>query len=100
MKQPKWDWYVYKISVFYLIPQFYRAKLLWKDKYNTPRIEFIPRIEIRWLWFEVLGSCGSDQYWEQYIWVYKYHNGDLKKAKQEWGWRNILTKESSWIDYK
>ena len=99
IKTPEWYWYFYKTSVFYLIPRFYRTKLLWKDKYNSPRIEFLPRIIINWLWYELSGTCECEQYWEQRIWLYKYHNGDLIKAKKEWPWIDSETKESSWIDY-
>ncbi len=99
MRPPKWDWWFRKSYYFYFIPRFYRSRFLWKDKYNSPRVEFLPRIEIQWLWFELNGTCESDQYWEQWLWVYKYHNGDLKKAKEEWPWRDSETKESSWINF-
>lgn len=99
MKKAKFKLSFYKNIYFYFIPRFYYQKLRWKDKFNTPRCEREPHFKFEWLWFGIYGVWGDDQYWEQKLWIDEYNNGDIEKAKKEWGWIDFYTKESTWIDY-
>ena len=96
MKKPIWNYQFYISHYFNLIPSFNKNKLLWKDKFNSPRCELIPQFKFEWLWFGFYGSQGTDEYWEQWLWVYKYHQGDIEKARKEWGWVDYYTKKSTW----
>ena len=99
MKKPKFNLSLYNNYKFVWIPYFIKRKLMWKDKFETPRCEREPYFMFEWLWFGIYGVWGDDQYWEQWLWINEYHNGDVEKAKSEWGWVNRETKESTWIDY-
>ena len=99
MKKPKFDIRFYKNYKFVWIPNLFRQKLRWKDKFETPRCERVPHFLFEWLWFAVYGEWGDDHYWEQWLWVYKYCDGDIEKAEKEWGWTDYDTKESTWINY-
>jgi len=99
MKKPKFYLSAYKNYEFLFFPRFEKQKLMWKDKFSTPRCEREPFFRIEWLWFGIYGVWGDDNYWEQWLWVYKYHDGDIKKAKEEWGWTDYYTKKSTWIGY-
>lgn len=100
-KKPKWQRpYFYKTQ-FTWKPHFdYLKELLWKDKYDTPRVELEPFIRFEWLWFVIRIQQGDDQSWEQWLWVHKYCDGDIEQAKSNWPWRDMITKESTWKDYK
>lgn len=94
MKKAKkyYQWYInYK---FNWIPQIIKTKLLWKDKFETPRCEHEPSLRIEWLWWGFYYSEGTNKYWEQWLWLNKY-----KKTKEEWPWINYETKKSSWIEF-
>ncbi len=80
-------------------PYFIKRKLRWKDKFETPRCETEPYFRFEWLWFGIHGMWGDDQYWEQWLWIYEYNQGDIKKAKESWPWTSMETKESTWVDY-
>lgn len=99
MKKPKFNLQIYKNYRFRWLPHFYKTKLRWKDKFETPRCERSPSFEFTWLWFGIYGVWGDDQYWEQWLWVNEYYKGDYEKAKQEWPWVDYETKQSTWIDY-
>ena len=99
MKKPKFSIQKYKNYKFRIIPYFTKEKLMWKDKFNTPRCEREPYFMFEWLWFGIYGVWGDDKYWEQWLWVYKYHDGDAEKAKREWGWVDGDTGESTWKEY-
>ena len=99
MKRPEFTLQSYVNYKFLWIPFFIRRKLMWKDKFNSPRCEREPYFKLEWLWFGVYGVWGDDDYWEQWLWVYKYCGGDEEKAKETWGWVDFETKESTWIDY-
>lgn len=64
-----------------------------------PRCESEPHFTFEWLWFGIRGVWGDDGYWEQWLWVHRYHNGDVAKAKEKWGWTNMKTGKSTWVDY-
>lgn len=78
----------------------------WKDKYDTPRFEYSPRIQItlfwRWtllIWWgfknEDWREWSNDRYWEQYLWTQYYSEGQIDVAETTWPWRNEKD-ESTW----
>lgn len=99
MKKPKWRFQFYKGYQFRWRVYFHKNKLMWKDKFETPRCEREPSFTFEWLWFGIYGSQGDDDFWEQWLWVYEYYHGDYQKAKEEWPWVDCFTKKSTWIDY-
>lgn len=77
------------------------VELGWKDKYYTPRMEWVPQFHIfffKWQfcihWEAPFGH--SDKYWEQILWWKNYSNKDIKKAEESWGWVDFDTKKSTW----
>ena len=72
------------------------SRLIWKDKYGTPRTEQIPHIGIRIFgaYFQIL--FGDDEWWEQRIWWKHYCNNDYLKAKSTWRWVSHPSNESTW----
>lgn len=99
MKKAEWQHQFYKNYKFRMVPYFQKTKLLWKDKFETPRCERCPNFTFEWLWFGFHGECESDEYWEQYLWIYKYNNGDVDKARESWPWTEFETKKSTWEEY-
>ena len=85
---------------FRFLPYFRTQELRWKDKWNSPRCEIVPSFTFEWLWFGLYISNGTDDWWEQKLWLTEYCNNDLQKAKETWGWIDYDTKESTWKDYK
>lgn len=81
--------------------KFVNVKLGWKDKFGTPRFEWAP---FKALYFFGLMisvrkvSNDPDQYWEQYLWIYYYSYGDIKKAEETWPW--ISDGKSTWKPIK
>jgi hypothetical protein len=100
MKKPKWKIKFYKNYFFTFKPILFKTGLRWKDKFETPRCESPPRFDFQWLGFGIYGWQGDDDWWEQWLWIYKYNDGDIEKAKETWPWYKWETKESSWVDYK
>jgi len=94
--KPNWSFHFYKYWNFRLIPHYMHTKLWWKDKYNSPRCERVPHYRFEWLWFGINIEQGDDQSWEQWIWVHKYCDGDIEKARETWGWVSGKTKQSTW----
>lgn len=35
-------------------------------------------------------------YWEQWLWIYTYCDGDIDKARETWGWIDFETNKSTW----
>jgi len=75
----------------------------WKDKFNTPRLEWGPRKCFYFFKWQICvfyqtpkTSRNEDNYWEMYLWWKYYSNEDLTKAKETWGWIDGNTKESTW----
>lgn len=97
MKNPKIYFYACKNYAFNI--RFTRRGLRWKDKFGTPRCESVPYLEIEFLWWVFRWSRGDDQFWEQKLWIDIWHAGDEEKAKKDWGWVDMETKKSTWIDY-
>ena len=96
MKKAKWSFHWYKNYQFQWKPYFTKNKLLWKDKWNSPRCEHPPSFTIGWLWWRFYGELGDDHYWEQWLWLYEYCEGNLGLAKRDWGWIDSDTKETTW----
>lgn len=85
-----------KNSSFYWLPSVIIQKLMWKDKFGSPRCERVPSITIKWLNLVNTIYVGIDEYWEQWLWLYTYHKGNRKKAEKTWGWVDIDTRMSTW----
>ena len=49
-----------------------------------------------WLCFEIYGVWGDDGWWERWLWIHKYNDGDYDKAAETWGWVDVETGESTW----
>ena len=58
---------------------YYHSSLRWKDKYSTPRCESNPIYHFSWLGIYITFTRGDHRQWEQWLWINKYHNGDIKK---------------------
>ena len=98
-KKPKWRFNIYKSKHFSWKPGFYCIKkLLWKDKYNTPRTEREPHYSFWFGYWTFELRQGNEEEWEQWLWINYYNKGDIKKAKETWEWTNTEGK-STWIDY-
>jgi len=73
----------------------------WKDKYGSPRLEWVPQFHIYFfLWQFSIFWCSQDgnddKYYEMLLWYEKYCDSDLKKAEDTWGWIDYKTKLSTW----
>jgi len=99
IKTPKWCFYYWGNGFMTWIPIFRNTPLIWKDKNETPRCEVPPTIEFTWLWFSLMWRRGDDEFWEQWLWVYKYCDGDIIKAEETWPWVNYHNSESSWKNF-
>ena len=77
---------------------YWNRKVKWADKYNTPRVEESPTFRIEWLGFTFECIRGTDEYWERYLWIHKYNDGDEELAEETWPWRNE-NKKSTWLKY-
>ena len=99
MKKAKFFLEINKNYKFLFIPQFIKRKLMWKDKFGIPNCEREPYFLFEWLWISIYGVWGECDYWEQWLWTYKYNDGDVLKAKNTWMWHDIDGKISTWIDY-
>ena len=63
---------------------------MWKDKYNTPRLEFKPSIYFNFCYMTFQWTQGqSDIEWEFYLWVTKYNDNDLQKGIETWPWKRV-----------
>lgn len=89
---------VYKGNIPYPIGIF-SYDLLWKDKYDTPRYEYPPAINIVFFRkYQLLIWLEQDvKYWEQLLWYLYYSDKDIFEAKKSWPWRD-LNKISTWSD--
>lgn len=88
-KPKKKYYYTYKVSKFFILPIINYFKLLWKEKYETPRIELIPHFEIIWLWWSFNISIGTEPEWEWWIWLHKFNSGNLREALSNWPWKSF-----------
>jgi hypothetical protein len=79
------------------------VELGWKDKYFTPRLEWVPSFHIKFLGLQfcvwwVSPDKEDDLYYEMIIWYLYYSDRDIKKAKETWDWIDSTTKKSTWND--
>lgn len=88
MKKPKFHLDIYRNRYFFeWVPFFIQRKMMWKDKHGFPRCVYVPYFHFEWLWFVVHGYWGDEQYWEQWLWIHKYHKGnEEEEAKKKWMW--------------
>lgn len=80
---------IYSKNVLSLI-DIYSYDLTWKDKYDIPRFEFPPSINIIIFksWQILIWLDEDHNYWEQLLW-YLYYSGEIPnidKAKSSWPW--------------
>jgi len=74
----------------------------WKDKFDTPRFEWLPSFHIYFFnWQFCIHWVGpnpndSDLYYEMYLWYKNYCNRDIVVARNTWKWQDYNTKESTW----
>lgn len=80
---------------------FHRNDLGWKDKWDSPRFEWVPSFIIfffNWQfaihWHSPDGN--DDKYWEMILWWKHYANRNLHKARMTWPWRDMKTERSTW----
>ena len=100
IKKPRWE----RISgimhyTFNWLPKIRNTQLRWKDKFQSPRCEMVPIFEISWLWFNLTWCQGNDEYWERYLWIHNYNDGDEYKAIRNWGWQD-MDGNSSWFNVR
>jgi hypothetical protein len=85
-KSNSWPWMI-GVSV---------VKLGWKDKFNSPRHEWNPKVTFHFGWKVIIFEQGNGDYWEKWLWIWKYNQGNEKKAKRTWEWRDENGK-STWF---
>jgi hypothetical protein len=80
-----------------------KTPLLWKDKYETPRVEHVPSFHIIFLglqlsicWVSPAKNIDTHLYYEMYLWYKHYSDKDIDKAKETWPWVDGTTKKSTW----
>ena len=100
LHKPKWSFHFHlDFEFIHFKPVLvYQKELLWKDKFNTPRIELIPRFEFSWLGINFYGYQGDDNEWEWWVWLHKYNSGDLSVALSSWPWKPV-TEEDMMKDF-
>lgn len=89
MKKPKWriSFRILKNSQFsFKLNWWIVKKLLWKDKFASPRCERCPTYSFSWFWFQLDFIQGHDEDWEWWLWCIKYCDSDINKAKETWPW--------------
>lgn len=117
-KKPKLNIYIGKVIQGFPLSKYSLGKILtiwcndiyWKDKYDSPRFEFPPQINIvffrKWQIFLEWKSpiqeyngfwCIEDCYWEAMLWYLYYHKSPKEACELVSGWEksdgNKLTKE-------
>ena len=97
-KSPKWNFCFYRYSIKNAMydPFFQSNQLEWKDKFHTPRCERLPLIKFNFLFFKLCITQGDDHYWERWLWIHEYNDGDEDKARETWKWKNT-DGYSSWF---
>lgn len=89
MKKPKWriTFRLLKMSQFnWGFKKYINQKLSWKDKYDSPRIEIIPKYLFSFFCFQLDFIQGSEEEWEWYLWVTYYCGGNLEKGIETFPW--------------
>lgn len=86
----------------------HNVELGWKWKYDTVRYEWAPQFGLYFFGFEfhwwdnaprLSGEkySDNDKYYEMWLWTYKGCDGDIEKAKETWGWKD-MEGNSTWDD--
>lgn len=79
---------------------FYPSKissiLIWKDKFDSPRVAVSPYLKLSLLWFEFDFRFGCEDFWERWLWFSKYSDYSFQKSEKTWVWRN--TDHNTWYD--
>lgn len=94
------EWYHVQVGRPFSI---YSNELGWKDKFNSPRFEWCPAFYIfffKWqfcIWW-VAPDGDNDTYYEMILQYLYYQDKNIEKARAGWGWRDIITKKSTWKD--
>jgi hypothetical protein len=93
----------YRFFVEYGLPFYiHNQELIWKEKYGTPRLEYVPSFHITFfrLQFVIFWGMGTneDKYYEMILWYLFYSDKDIEKAKNTWPWIDYKTKKSSWVE--
>lgn len=74
----------------------------WKDKFESPRHEWNPALQIfifHWqfcIWWKSPDGDNDHTYYEMFLWYKYYNERDIIKAEKTWGWINTKTKQSTW----
>ena len=98
MRKPKWTLKFYKTYGFRKFPTYQHHGLLWKDKFESPRCEAVPMYCIEWLRIGFYAYQEDDPFWEQWLWIHRYNDGNEQKAKETWGWKTMDGK-STWEEF-
>lgn len=98
IRKPRLHIVSYRNYKFRILPFFLKRKLMWKDKFGTPRCEREPYFTFEWLWFVISGVWEDDDYWEQKLWISVYNDMNYEKAKSTWPW-TTMDDVSTWKDY-
>jgi len=72
-----------------------QKKLLWKEKFGTPRVEILPHLIFIWLWIDIYIYKGTEDEWEWWLWLHKFNKGNLQEALGNWPWRTIKPSEQN-----
>ncbi len=77
----------------------------WKDKWNSPRFEWLPMFSIYFFelqfcifWTSPDKGKNPNKYYEMILWYLNYSDKNLEKAKTTWPWLDSETKKSTWND--
>lgn len=84
---------------FQWVPHWEYQDLQWKEKWGTPRCQVLPKFTFEWFWWVLTITWGSDEYWEQYLWLNNFYDGDKAKAEDMWPWTDMDDK-STWGKYE
>ena len=104
MKKPKWKFNFRIVGKFqWRFGKYIQHKLIWKDKFSSPRVDLIPSYCFSWAWFDFDFYQGNDNDWEWYLWVTEYSGNDLKKAKKTYPWGKYVgekfIRSKPWLNY-
>lgn len=105
IKKPQFKIYFHINKSFYKYTPnvYFNKRLLWKDKYNSPRVEILPKLLLSFLWFQLDIIRGNDNDWEWWLWVTKYSDNDIEKAKASFPWgqsvNGVFFRSTPWINY-
>jgi hypothetical protein len=93
--KPKWEVQIDRLTKSYWKPYFSKSYSLkepvWEDRDNgSPRVYSSPYVEIRFLWWLFYFYRGYDEYWERYLWIHNYNEGNEIRAIENYSWRTHI----------